>query len=127
MFEHRLSRLSYAALFLALAGSADASDVLKPLSACISEAAATENVLFPLGPNGEPLESSTITLMCEGPTASALFKAMELVATQDMSNPPTVWRRSGRGIQCEWLPGPQPSYMCTVTIEAEPPLVKALQ
>lgn len=128
MFAHCLVRLGYVALFLLLPSVTDASpgDVLRPLSACISEAAAEEKVFFLLGPNGQPLETSGIILQCEGATANALFKAMELVATQDMSNAPHVWRRS-KGIQCELEPGPLPAYMCTVTIEAEPPLVKALQ
>jgi hypothetical protein len=129
MFALCLVRIRYVALFLILPSVTDASpsDVLKPLSACISDAAAAEKVLFPLGPNGQPLESSTITLMCEGAAASALFQAMELTATQDMSNPPTVWRRSGKGVQCARLPGPPPSYTCTVEIEVAAPLVKALQ
>ena len=38
-----------------------------------------------------------------------------------------LWRRSGQGAHCARLPGPPPSYTCTVTIEAEPPLVKAPQ
>jgi hypothetical protein len=38
-----------------------------------------------------------------------------------------IWRCSGKGIQCELLPGPPPSYTCTVAIEVEPPLVRALQ
>ena len=38
-----------------------------------------------------------------------------------------LWRRSGEGPQCARLPGPPPSYTCTVEIEVEPPLVKALQ
>jgi len=38
-----------------------------------------------------------------------------------------LWRRSGEGAHCARLAGPPPSYTCTVTIEAEPPLVKALQ
>ena len=74
----------------------------------------------------QPLETSGIILQCDGAAASALFKAMELVATQDMSNAPHVWRRL-KGIQCVLETGPLPAYMCTVTIEAEPPLAKALQ
>ena len=74
----------------------------------------------------QPLETSGIILQCDGAAASALFKAMELVATQDMSNAPHVWRRS-KGIQCDLETGPLPAYMCTVTIEAEPLLAKALQ
>jgi hypothetical protein len=66
----------------------------------------------------QPLETSGIILQCDGAAASALFKAMELVATQDMSNAPHVWRRS-KGIQCDLETGPLPAYMCTVTIEAE--------
>ena len=38
-----------------------------------------------------------------------------------------LWRRSGEGIQCERLPGPQPSYTCTVPIEVEATLAKAKQ
>jgi hypothetical protein len=38
-----------------------------------------------------------------------------------------LWRRSGEGAPCGRLPGPPPSYTCTVTIEVEAPLVKALQ
>jgi hypothetical protein len=128
MFAHRLVRIRYAALFILLpsATQASPSDVLKPLSACISEAAESEKVLFPLGPNGQPLESSTVELMCEGPAAIALFQAMELIATQDMSNPPYVWRRS-KGIQCSRSSESPPSYTCTVQIEVEPPFSKALQ
>jgi hypothetical protein len=128
MFAHRRIRFEYVALSLVLASVADASpsDVLRPLAACISEAAAEEKVLVLLGPNGQPLETSGIILQCDGAAASALFKAMELVATQDMSNAPHVWRRS-KGIQCDLETGPQPAYMCTISIEAEPPLVKALQ
>jgi hypothetical protein len=129
MLAHRLVRFRYVALFLLLPSVTEASpsDVLRPLSACVSEAAAAEKVLVPLGPNGQPLESSTLTLMCEGAAAAALFQALELVATQDMSNPPTVWRRSGKGVQCARLPGPPPSYTCTVEIEVAAPLVNALQ
>jgi hypothetical protein len=121
--------VSFPMLFLVLAGVADASagDVLKPLETCISEAAAAEKFLFPLKQDSRPPKRSAVTLMCEGSAASALFQAMQLIATQDMSNPPTVWRRSGKGVQCARLPGPPPSYMCTVEIEVEAPLVKALQ
>ena len=39
-----------------------------------------------------------------------------------------LWRRSGEGAQCApRLPGPPPSYTCTVAIEVEPLLAKALQ
>jgi hypothetical protein len=38
-----------------------------------------------------------------------------------------LWRRSGEGAHCARLPGPLPSDMCTVAIEVEAPLVKALQ
>lgn len=129
MFAHRRIRFEYVALFLVLASAANASpsDVLKPLAACISEAAAPEKLLFPMTQDGQPLESSVITLMCEGEAASALFQALELVAMQDMSSPPAVWRRSGKGVQCVRSPGPPPSYMCTVEIEVDAPLVKALQ
>jgi hypothetical protein len=128
MFAHRRIRFEYVALFLVLASVARASpsDVLKPLATCISEAAAPEKLLFPMTQDGQPLESSVITFMCEGAAASALFQALELVATQDMSNPPTVWRRS-KGVQCARLPGPPPSYTCTVEIEVDAPLAKALQ
>jgi hypothetical protein len=128
MSAHCLVRIRYAALFLLLPSVADASpsDVLRPLSGCIGEAAVEEKLLFLLGPDGQPLETSGIILRCDGAAAGALFKAIELVATQDMSNPPHVWRRS-KGIQCDLETGPLPTYMCTVTIEAEPPLVKALQ
>jgi len=128
MFAHRRVRFEYVALFLVLASVARASpsDVSKPLATCVGEAAAAEKFLLPMTQDGRPLESSTVTLMCEGSAASALFQAMELVATQDMSNPPTVWRRS-KGVQCAWLPGPPPSYMCTVAIEVEAPLAKAMQ
>jgi hypothetical protein len=129
MFVHRRIRLEYVALFLVLAGGAGASpsDVSKSLATCISEAAVAEKFLLPMTQDGRASESSTVTLMCEGAAASALFQAMELIATQDMSNPPTVWRRSGKGVQCVRLPGPPPSYMCTVAIEVEAPLAKALQ
>src|SRR5450631_2248583 len=33
-----------------------------------------------------------------------------------------LWRRSGEGAQCARLPGPPPSYTCTVAIEVESPL-----
>ena len=38
-----------------------------------------------------------------------------------------LWRRSGEGAQCARLPGPPPSYTCTVAIEVESPPAKALQ
>jgi len=38
-----------------------------------------------------------------------------------------LWRRSSEGAQCARLPGPPPSYMCTVAIEVEAPLAKAMQ
>ena len=38
-----------------------------------------------------------------------------------------LWRRSGEGAHCAPLPGPPPSYMCTVAIEVEAPLAKALR
>jgi len=38
-----------------------------------------------------------------------------------------LWRRSGDGVRCARLPGPPPSYMCTVAIDVESPLAKALQ
>jgi hypothetical protein len=38
-----------------------------------------------------------------------------------------LWRRSGEGAQCARLPGPPPSYTCTVAIEVESPLAKAMQ
>jgi hypothetical protein len=38
-----------------------------------------------------------------------------------------LWRRSGEGAHCARLPGPPPSYTCTVAIEVESPLAKALQ
>jgi|HubBroStandDraft_6_1064221.scaffolds.fasta_scaffold2478440_1 hypothetical protein len=128
MFAHRRIRFEYVALFLVLANvaSASPSDVLKPLATCISEAAAPEKLLFPMTPDGQPLESSVITFMCEGPAASALFQALELVATEDVSGA-SVRRRSGKGVQCDWSPGPPPSYMCIIEIEVEAPLVKALQ
>jgi len=129
MFAHRRIRFEYAALFLALASVAGAArgDVLRPLATCISEAAAAEKLLFPMTQDGRPLESSAITLMCEGSAASALFQAMELTATQVLSSPPAVWPRSGKGVQCARLPGPPPSYMCTIEIEVEAPLARAMQ
>jgi hypothetical protein len=129
MFAHRRIRLEHVALFLVLASGAAASpsDVSKSLATCISEASVAGKFLFPMEQGGRSLESSTITLMCEGPAASALFQAMELLETQDMSNPPTVWRGSGKGVQCARLPGPPTSYTCTVEIEVGAPLAKALQ
>jgi hypothetical protein len=38
-----------------------------------------------------------------------------------------LWWRSGEGAQCAPLAGPPPSYKCTVSIDVEAPLVKALQ
>jgi hypothetical protein len=38
-----------------------------------------------------------------------------------------LWRRSGEGAQCVRLPGPPPSYTCTVSIEVEAPLARAKQ
>jgi hypothetical protein len=127
MFAHRRIRFEHVALFLALAGVTDASasDVLTPLATCIREAAVPEKFLFPMTPDGRALETSTVTLMCEGTAASALFEAMELVATPDMSNLSTGSRRS-KSVQCSRLPGPPPSYVCTIEIE-DAPLAKALQ
>jgi hypothetical protein len=81
----------------------------------------------PTAPNAGVLRLEPGAHHPEGSAASALFQALELIATQDMSNPPTGWRRSGTGVQCARLPGPPPSYMCTVAIEDEAPLAKALQ
>jgi hypothetical protein len=35
-----------------------------------------------------------------------------------------LWRRSGEGAQCARLPGPPPSYTCTVAIELNRPQLK---
>jgi hypothetical protein len=129
MFAYRRLRSGYFALPLILAsfGAASANEVSKPLLACISKAAAEEQVEYMLGREDRTPQSATIVLICEGPVASALFQAMEPVATDDLSLSPSVMRRSGNGVKCARSGGPPPYYVCYIEIDVEAPLAKAIK
>jgi hypothetical protein len=78
--------------------TANSADPTKALFGCLKSA--RDELAAPMELPGTPQPARTgVIVLCEGPSAKALFDALELIADQKV-DPDRVTRRSDTGITC---------------------------
>jgi hypothetical protein len=102
------------------------ADLTDSLFACLREATEERDVLRPMEAAGKQAPTTGISLLCNGPGASALFQSMELVSTQELGRDGAIYRRSANGVQCSRLPSPTVWHSCFITIEVDAAFADAL-
>ena len=102
---------------------ANSADQTKAFFGCLKSA--RDELAAPMELPGTPQPARTgVIVLCEGPSATALFDALELIADQKV-DPDRVTRRSDTGITCVRFA--DSFHQCLIGIRVGGPFVDAIK